>query len=201
MKDMIEYLKIILPIIAIGISIVSLVISKKNFKRQIRIAKLEEMLECFYYVSTHYTHFRTLLLDLEYIQKLYNSKSDHTKEIADYKEKIKTIKEREIFEKIISKSNRAGILSNSYLPNGTLKFQISSTCRLINLMAESLKVGDLYPINSFSNKLPSRSSFAKIIEKIEREIINEMDLGFESQKWEDLNNYCNNQFKKELGIE
>ena len=170
MNDIIEYSKIILPIIAIGISIFSIVLSKKNFKRQIRIAKLEELLENFFYVCTHYWHFRILLENLKDILNEDGSISkERVKSMTNsYKKDVEILREKEIFEKVAIKSNRVGILANSYLPNGTLKLKIISTCKLINEMIDSLDSENLIPINSFSEKLPSRSAFARIIEEIEK---------------------------------
>lgn len=201
MTQIVEYLKNILPIIAIGISFYSLVVSKKNFKRQIRIAKLEEMLECFYYLCTFYSHFRILIEDLKEINNDKLSKEILQEKNNHYKKRVDYLNEKEVFEKIIIKSNRIGLLSNSYLPNGNLKLKINSTSRFISTMAESIRSNDLCALDSFSTQLPSRTKFASLIEKIEKDIIETMNLGYKSQKWEDLNNYYKKQFKIDLGIE
>jgi len=45
-KEVIEFAKILLPAAAIIISVISLVKSNRNTKRQIRIGKMEEIIEC-----------------------------------------------------------------------------------------------------------------------------------------------------------
>ena len=107
---------------------------------------------------------------------------------------------KKTFEKIILKNNRIGLLSNSYLANGALKLRISCTTKFLGRIITSLQSENLIPIHAFSENVPHHKIFSQFVLNIQNDLIKEMDLGYESLNWNEVDNYFENEFKKDLNI-
>lgn len=194
-----EGITITISIIAILFTALSYVNDNKKNRRELRIAKLEELLELNIFFLNNY---------------------DFLLEIASYRDKIKfpgqiTLesvlnnenfgdKESDLFLEIVGANNfdknlvRFNVLANAYLPNSELKLKCLSLVELnANLynyaVYKTLQVRETYP------KFPIKKDYFDYIEDIEKEITTEMNLGYESYKDKDREKY-NPIFRKDLGI-
>jgi hypothetical protein len=125
----IELIKLILPLFAIVISVVAVFISHKNVKKQIRVSKLEEMLEILNMLKGHYKTAALYADDLKRNERYLELGLTSGNWIAlnkslDYY--LSNVKE----EVIQAKTARLYVLANSYLPKGELKLKVISINQL-----------------------------------------------------------------------
>ena len=132
-KEVIEFAKILLPAAAIIISVISLVKSNRNTKRQIRIGKMEEIIECLRMFMADY-YLLHLIYQRQYLYKNAPINADEN-QIGhlryDYLQAVEVFDKNTNIELFREKSPRLVMLANSYLPNTELKNRvISSGARL-----------------------------------------------------------------------
>ena len=200
-KDVLEFGKIILPAFAILISVISLVISNRNTRRQVRIGKLEEIIECLQVFLINYKY----LYDLHRNQLSFKnvsdniSKDEYLKLIENYREYVKAFKTEVEMEKFQDKTIRLRVLANSYLPDKKLKLKILSLVTLVANLVNCTIFEDFETAKTVFEKYPNPLIFLKYIDKIEQEIILEMKLGYKGSKLSKLEAY-KNEFIRDLKI-
>ncbi len=200
-----ETLKIVLPIVAIVISLATIFINKKNIKKQIRVSKIEEILEIINSLSQYYVPLLIFVNDKKSIEEKNNKKEKLVGYQLEHDEKVKRFLKTIDKEALQKRMNRLYVLANAYLSstsNNNLKARILTLSQLYGLLFQTIVNNDLFFIDQhYKSGLPRRAKFGKFIMQIENDLIREMKLGHTSLSNEDFNSYRNKNFKKELGIE
>jgi len=191
-------------ITAIIVSIATIFITRKNLKKQLRLSKLEEILEILHFLNGYYSSLLKVFIGIEKsIESLQNS-NDITKEIKETikyrKGLIDTISKETITNKIL----RLRVLSNAYIKNsskeGGLKVRIHTVADLFyHMYMFTFLDGDSDLIRKNKNAIiPPPDKMSKYIRKIENDLIVEMNLGYRSLKENEQEEYFKNQFKKDI---
>lgn len=169
-----DYLTYTISIIAIVISIIAYIQNRKISKRQLRIGRIEEIIEITHILSMNY----------QFFYDTYNFKElvlSELKEDNDEKKYLKQVKALiEISDKIDlqNKLSRLYVLNNSYLPKKELKDKIgvfiaSYTSLAGSTISQPIRKTDL-PFNNF----PKPWDFLDFTKEIQNELIKEMKLGY-----------------------
>lgn len=197
----IEISKLVVPAFAIMISIISLIKTNRNTRRQVRIGKLEEIIECLQFFIIHYRQ----LMRIHKQQCAFKFAEPHyTKDevngmFEEYKLLVNEFKEEVNMDKFQEKTARLRVLANSYLPDSELKLKIVSLVTLItNLINCTIYQNfassrEIYPI------YPKGLDFMQYIQNVENEILKEMNLGYKGITLEKVEAY-KDKFKKDLKI-
>lgn len=200
--DYIEILKIILPLFALAVSIITIVITRKNLKKQLRLGKLEEILEILHYLNGYYSSmfgvFNRIENSMESLSKS-NEITDEVKEMVKYRNGfISQIDKKTITDKI----SRLIVLSNAYLDNSKkLKIKIHNIGETFYHMYMFIALeGDSTLIRKEENAvIPSPNGMRNFINKIESKIIKEMNLGYKNVDGKAKLKYYNTEFKNDVG--
>jgi len=126
---MIELAQVVIPTIAIIISVIALMNSHKDVQKQIRVNKLEEILEIISVLESYYSSLYRLANDYAKV----NSIEIPTQKLIEYNQLIKRI---ESFISSIDKDKlqiqfaRLSVLSNAYLPNNKIRLKIMALSHL-----------------------------------------------------------------------
>lgn len=195
--DWTEVIKYTLSIIAILISVISATIAWKNTQKQIRVNKLEEIVSILYNFHRLYNRIFWLLVDL---QKDLDPKNhnilgyDWDVEVKDFFESVKEYIPKDNF-------NRLRILANAYLPNNNLKFRLMSIGGLYSDLFLALETKSDYVImEKYQGKIPKPEVVSNFILIIEKDLIKEMNLGFDGMTKSLYKKYNENQFLVDIGI-
>lgn len=199
--EILELLKIILPAGAIIISIISLTISNRNTRRQIRIGRIEEIIEYLrMYIPNYHILYIAYQHQVRYKNVLENSESgqiEHHKN--NYLEAVRVFKENNNVEALREKSSRLIMIANSYLPDKEIKKRVISIAGLINTLLQST----LYDHYDYTKKVyaeyPEPLVFFNYMIDLQNELIKEMKLGYKGLKFEDTLAY-DKKFLKDLKI-
>lgn len=204
MKLEFEVLKIVLPIAAILISIIGIYINKKNLKKQIRVTKLEEILEILNSLSKYYIRLFWFVRDLESIQEKINNGKQLLEYELEYDKNVQAFLKNINKEALEMKVSRLYVLTNAYLSNNSnsnLKARILALSHLYGAMFQTVANNDIIFIKRhYKEGIPKPGKLGTFIISIENDLIKEMELGHESLPNEDFIAYRDNQFKKDLGI-
>lgn len=195
--DWTEVIKYTLSIVAILISVISATIAWKNTQKQIRVNKLEEIVSILYNLHRMYNRMFWLLVDL---QKELDPKNQNDPEY-NLNEEIKVFFENA--KEYIPKDsfNRLRVLANAYLPNNNLKFRLMAIGNLYSELFMALETKSDYKIvEKYQGKIPKPGSISNFILLIEKDIIKEMNLGFDGMTFDLHNKYKENQFLVDIGI-
>lgn len=196
-----EEAKILLPIIAIIISILSMYVARKNIKRQIRIGKLEEILENILYVSNFYIRLRLYVFDLKEIHEKEKNGENVDIDRKEFKNDVEQFLNAIDKNKVQQIGARTAVLTNAYLPNGELKNKILIFNQLIGLLFFSVFSQDYYNLKiHYPSDIPRRKKMGEFLISIENELIKEMKLGYSSFNKSSLDKYREDVFKKEMEI-
>lgn len=200
-QELVEIAKVILPAGAIIISVISLVKTNRNTKRQIRVAKIENIIECLRMFMSNYS-----LLHLIYQrQHLYKNSPPNSEKYqiedlkADYLKAVEVFNKNSDVEILRENGPRLAMLANSYLPEKELKMKIMSLVGLMTSLIECTIFENYEETRKLFPKYPGILDFFKYIEQIEIELIQEMNLGYKGVKFEDLMAY-KNKFLNDLKI-
>jgi hypothetical protein len=169
-----DYITGVISIIAIVISVIAYLQNSKNEKRQLRIGKLEEMLEITHILIGNYQYFE----DTNFFKNDVISGTKDKAEIEKYNRQIKGLSQISESIDLQDKLTRLFVLNNSYLPKKELKEKIGIFIAVYTSIAENTlsnpnKIVDL-PFNDF----PKRWDFLGFTQEIQNELIEEMDLGY-----------------------
>jgi hypothetical protein len=185
-------------LIAIVISIISYFKNSNLDRRQIRVHKLEEMIEIIILIISNYHSFDDLYL-LQ--RKIELSKDDQEINLllekeAKYVEALKQISnDIKLRENII----RLGILANIYLPNTDLKNRVKSLISLISCLHERTVNRNLENTFPTFKTYPRAWILKPYIETLLVDLSREMNLGYENNMFGENPHF--DKFKKELKIE
>lgn len=199
--DLLEIAKIIVPSAAIIISIISLVKSNRNTKRQVRIGKLEEIIE----------YLQVFIVNYDFLYRIHQSQLlfknapknasveslEHSLNI--YKEYVKIFKSEVDMDKLQDKNIRLRVLSNSYLPDKELKRKILSTVALMTNLVNCTIFENFEQAKRTFTKYPSPIDFVNYVDNIEKEILTEMNLGYKGTNIDQLEKY-KRKFMSDLKI-
>ena len=196
-----KLIPIVLPIAAVIISVLSLILTLRNNRRQIRIAKLEELLEINLFLLYHYE----VLLDIFNIQteiRQPTQKRTGMEAMALQEEENQQIKA--FFEMVgqntyILKLMRLEVLTRSYLPNTKVKFQILSLADMYSHLSLASLYKQYDDTKTAFEKYPEVDVLFEYSEKIEIGIIKEMKLGYRSMKANEIEKY-RGKLKSDLEI-
>lgn len=195
--DWTEVLKFTLSIVAILISVISVTIAWKNTQKQIRVNKLEEIVTILYNLHRMYNRMFWLLVDLQKELNPENEESlryDWNIESKVFLESAKEYLPKDSF-------NRLRILSNAYLPNDNLKFRLTAIGSLYSELFMALETRSDHVLEKYKGKIPKPSSVSNFISLIEKDLIKEMNLGFDGMTIKLYKSYKEGQFLRDLKIE
>lgn len=195
---------LLFSIAALCVSMRTIYLTKKNLKKQIRVNKLEEILEVLHFLKGYYTTLYTIFNRFEEV------KTEITKEKYDIEKIEETFKYRSAFIEVVKnetvqfKISRLKILSNAYLPNSQkndgLKVRIHTIADIYyNMYVYIFTSGDIHIKKKSDAIIPIPPNFEKFITKIIDEIIIEMNLNYKSIDSDSVEIYFQKQFKKDLG--
>jgi len=179
-----DYITGIISIIAIVISIIAYIQNSRSDKRQLRIGKLEEMLEITHILMGNYHYFE----DTNFLITNLISGTKDNAELEKYNQQIKALSQISERIELQDKLTRLFVLNNSYLPKKELKEKIGIFIAVYTSIAENTlsnpnKIVEL-PFNDF----PKRWDFLNFTQEIQNELIVEMDLGYK-ESIENKNTY------------
>jgi hypothetical protein len=179
-----NYITGIISIIAIVISIIAYIQNSRSDKRQLRIGKLEEMLEITHILMGNYHYFE----DTNFLITNLISGTKDNAELEKYNQQIKALSQISERIELQDKLTRLFVLNNSYLPKKELKEKIGIFIAVYTSIAENTlsnpnKIVEL-PFNDF----PKRWDFLNFTQEIQNELIVEMDLGYK-ESIENKNTY------------
>lgn len=196
--DWTEVIKYTLSIVAILISVISATIAWKNTQKQIRVNKLEEIVSILYNFHRIYKRMFWLLIDLQEDLDPKNDKSlqyDWNEEVKVFFESAKGYLQKDSF-------NRLRILANAYLPNNNLKFRLMAVGGLYSDLFMALETRSNYNIiEKYQGKIPKPGAVSNFILIIEKDLIKEMNLGFDGMTISLYKKYTGKQFLVDIGIE
>ena len=195
--DWTEVLQFTLSIIAILISVISVTIALKNTQKQIRVNKLEEIVTILYNLHRMYKKMFWLLVDL---QKELNSENE---EFFGYDWNIEAETFLDSTKKYLPKDslNRLKILSNAYLPNDNLKFRLTAIGSLYFELFMALETKSDYVLKKYKGEIPKPDAISNFILLLEKDLIKEMNLGFDGMTIKHYKDYKEGQFLKDIKIE
>lgn len=192
---------IILSITATIISIVSIFITLKNDKRQIRINKLEELLEINLYLLYHYDILNEIF-ELQTIIRnphLLKKDSNISSMVEEENKLISSFIENTGKDTLTNKIIRLEVLSRSYLPNNNLKFRVISLGEMYSNLLLATIFKDYEGTKNNYSSYPKLIDLFNYVEKIENDIISEMKLGYKTITSEKVELY-RLKLKKDLKI-
>ena len=189
---------------AVVISIFTIFMTRRNLKKQLRLSKLEEILEILHYLNGYYGSMYRVFTGIEVIAKELQKndiKSPVAIEISKYRKGfIETITK----EMITNKISRLKVLSNAYLSNSKeingSKIRIHTISNVFyNMYMYIYMQGDGSIIRKNDDAvIPNPDNLDKFISKIENDLIIEMNLGYKNIDMKSLLKYFQTQFKKDL---
>lgn len=194
---------LLFSIAALCVSMRTIYLTKKNLKKQIRVNKLEEILEVLHFLKGYYIT----------LYKIFNRLDQAKTESLQDKYNIEKIEETSKFrnayidvvknEAIQLKISRLKILSNAYLPNSKkndgVKVKIHTIADLYyNMYVYVFTSGEIHIKKKSDAIIPIPVNFEKFTTKIINEIIIEMNLNYKSIESDSVEKYFQTQFKKDL---
>jgi len=185
-----DYITGAFSLIAIGISIIAYIQNLKGQKRELRIEKLEEILEITHLLNGNYQYFE----DTQFFktQLLFDQ--------TDKDEKLKYLTQIKVLQEISNEINlkntlsRLYVLNNSYLPKKELKEKIGVFIAVYTSIAESTLSQPTMKTNLPFNEFPKKWDFLEFTKEIQNELIEEMNLGYKNNISE--KNEYEKKFKK-----
>ncbi|PAM94685.1 hypothetical protein B4N84_11975 [Flavobacterium sp. IR1] len=171
-----DYITGTFSLIAIGISIIAYHQNLKGQKRELRIGKIEEMLEITHLLNANYQYFE----DTQNFKN--NFLSGHLESIKKekYLEQVEYLHEISNEMDLKNKLSRLYVLSNSYLPKKKLKAKIGVFITVYAAIAENTLSQPTNKIDQVFNEFPRIWEFLEFIEEIQNELIEEMSLGYKN---------------------
>lgn len=193
----IEGWTVAISITAIIISIVSYFKTSVLDRRQIRVHKLEEMIEIVILIMSNYHNFDDLYLMQRRIEISNDLPENDLLRLKErkYVEAVKGISnEIKLRENII----RLGILANTYLPNTGLKNRVRSFISLISCLHERTINHNIENTVETFETYPRPWILLPYVEELLTDLIKEMKLGYASNMYGE--NPHLEKFKEELNI-
>lgn len=190
--------------IAVVVSITTIYITKQNLKKQLRLGKLEEMLEILYYLNGYYRSLYALFNEIERLIKSLEDSNEFPTDFRDINKYRMGFIEKVNRELIIGKISRLKVLSNAYLKNskkiGGLKERIHTISGVyyemyifIYLQGETIKKSNAV--------IPTLDQMQNYMNNIEGDLIIEMSLGYRRIDGKRQVKYFETQFKKDIELD
>ena len=194
-----EGLTLTIAFIAIIISLLSYVNDNKKNRRELRISKLEELVE----LNIYFLNYYQALLDIAEIRDKVKFPNEINIQSLLYKDiegdnAAATLIENIGMNNFEDKLSKFNVLANSYLPKGELKLKCLSLVEL-NANLFNYTIFKDYNVRNTHPKFPSKKVYFDYIEEVEKNLIAEMKLGYESVKDSEREKYYP-KFKKEMNI-
>ena len=190
-----------ISISAILISIVTILMTRRNLKKQLRLSKLEEMLEILHYLNGYYNSLLRVFIGIEKSLESLKTSSDVTDEMKETMKYRKGLLDTIDKETITTKISRLRVLSNAYLKNSkNLKVRIHTIADVYYHMYMFIALdGDFSIIQKNADAIiPEPSNMHRFVRKIENDLITEMDLGYKSIPENAQIEYFKKQFRIDL---
>ncbi|MBN9284835.1 MULTISPECIES: hypothetical protein [unclassified Flavobacterium] len=197
--DLYKAIPIGVSLIAIFISIATIFITRQNLKRQLRLAKLEEILEILLFLESYYRGLFLLFKDIEQKVELLENRKESPKYLNDSSTYKKSFTKLFDYETLINKISRLNVLAKAYLPNKK------------NLKNKALTIADVYfamytyvnfdgnlRTKSAYNIIPKPTEMKALISQLSDQIIFEMKLGYKNTGDREYYKYYKSQFQKDL---
>jgi len=190
-----EMISTLLSIVAICISLATIFVTRTNLKRQLRLGKLEEILEIIHFMKGYYPDLHRVFIGIERsIQELTKSNiiSDNLKEAIKYQKG---------FIETITKED---LTSNAYLPNHKRIDNLKNRIHTAGIVYYHMYVficldGDPSIIKKTKDAIiPNPKDFLGFLTDLEKDIIKEMKLGYERMDEKSQAEYFATKFKKDL---
>jgi len=197
-----ETLKILLPIIALIVSVITIYIGKKNNRRQLRIGKLEEILESILFLSNYYSQ---LWILAKYLKKIEVKAEENlsTKDLEkQFKERLEEFLKFLERDKVQQITSRISVLANAYLPNGKLKNRIMTFNHLSGALFGGIIHRDYKNIIDYyyPHGIPRPKKMGELLILIEKDLIKQMKLGYSSLNNKEFEKYRLHDFINDAGI-
>ena len=135
------------------------------------------------------------LYEIHQIQLSYKNAPENTpkeslkRSLDNYREHVKVFKNEVDMDKLQDKNIRLRVLSNSYLPDKELKKQILSVVALITSLVTCTIFEEFESTKDVFSKYPNPLHFFNYIDRIEKKILKEMNLGYEGTGIDKLEKY------------
>jgi hypothetical protein len=195
--DISKAIPLCISLIAIAISIATIIMTRRNLKKQLRLAKLEEIVETLNFFYGYYIALFWLYHDTKNAIK-DNLNSDNPK-VLDL------LKRKDIFfndvnrENTVNKISRLRVLSNSYLDNSkNLKSRIFAVADVYYKMYMFSQTSGSFSRFDEESVIPKPGEMKRFLLKIEDDLILEMNLGYKGLNRTAHENYLKSEFRKEL---
>lgn len=185
-----DYVTGIISIIAIVISVIAYIKNSRIEKRQLRIEKLEEMLEITHILMGNYQYFE----DTNFFKNIMLSEAKDNTEKEKYNRQVKSLIQISESIDLQNKLTRLFVLNNSYLPKKELKEKIGVFIAVYTSIAENTMINPNDIVNLPFNDFPKRWDFLEFTREIQNELIEEMDLGYKDSI--DNKNLYDKKFKE-----
>ncbi len=191
----VDWLTLVIAGLAVVISLYTIYITNKNLKKEIRINKIEELLEILITLKLDY---HSIFMVYQLMVTYRKSEGSMILKVSDeHKKKLEKLEEKLSYEQLTKAITRFQILSNSYLPNGDLKNDIYCIYDLFWKIVEDAYNRNGVPTSTaYPEGCPNPNVVNVICEDIERKLIEEMGLGYKGAKWDVLREHRNKKFKK-----
>jgi hypothetical protein len=194
-----EVLKVVLPTIAICISVISTIVAWKNTQKQIRVNRIEEIILVLQTLNGIYIQLFWLLNDLKKLN------IENTYELSEWETRVE-----KLFGKLKENVSNDGfkrlrVLVNAYLPNkrgSSIKIKLLAISALYYDYFVAIENKDFTIItNKYSpEEIPKPKIMSKYLNALENDLIKEMKLGFEGLNFNLLKKYRSEKFLKDLEI-
>lgn len=200
MMDINKTITFSISVIAIIISIASILITRRNLKKQLRLGKLEEILEILHYLTGYYRTLFRLFLDFEEAIQLLKEEKElppYLVELTKYRKGFLEVVDR---ESVINKISRLKILSNAYLSNSNnMKVKIHTIADIYYNMYMFVGMEGSHFVKKEEDAIiPKPGEMARFIMKLENDIIIEMNLGYERLSKNESEKYFKTKFRNDL---
>jgi hypothetical protein len=198
----IDFYKII-PIafssIAITISIATIYFTRQNLKKQLRLGKLEEILELLSFLDSYYRGLFLLFKDTEQrVEFLANQKElpKHLQQLPNNKENFAKMFD---YETLIHKVSRLNVLAKAYLPSDkNLKSKVLTIADVCFAMYTNVKFDGNLRTKSSYTIIPTPTEMKVLVAELGDQIVAEMKLGYKYDRGRDYYKYYKNHFRKDL---
>tara|TARA_R100000306_G_C4332512_1_gene120982 strand:- start:114 stop:731 length:618 start_codon:yes stop_codon:yes gene_type:complete len=194
-----EGITILISSFALLISIIGFLYMINNDKRQLRIGRIEEIIEIIHVLMGNYRYFDdTFFLQQDLANKINEDEDEIKRLLNSEKRQVEALEKISNDIELQQKLIRLTVLINAYLPNKRLKNKLRSYVGLYTSIAETTLNRNYQQTKVLYSTYPRPWILLPFIEKCQIELIREMKLGYENNIYSE--NPFEKEFKKELNI-
>lgn len=193
-------LPIIVAVIALVVSVKTMINANKHNRQQILVGKIEEIYEIVTELHYYYSPLISVFNNLQEAHNSKRSKEQRSASLDQYHELVEELKSRNDIELLYNKTSRLNVLASTYL-----KGEIQLKCLAYNdlfekLMAVVLQKQMMLKQMFFSEGFPENMVLHKYLESIQDELVRLNQLGGNSVSKDVLSKYRNSNFKTDLKL-